>query len=94
MNKENEMSFFCKECGWKFPEELKTKLKKDEESIYCEKCGAESRKEDFIFPKTSQQQQKQGGLWDILSTARKNYLAGKKKLKSKLKDLRESLQNE
>ena len=31
----------CKECGWRFPEELIEKLSIGE-SIYCEECGSEN----------------------------------------------------
>ncbi|MFX1257928.1 MAG: hypothetical protein ACFFAN_08720 [Promethearchaeota archaeon] len=96
MNNGREFSFFCKECGWKFPEELIEILKKKEESVYCERCGAESNRGILYAPHETEQihQKKAISLWNVLLTAKKKSLKYKKKLKSKLRELSEKLENE
>lgn len=92
MNIKQRNPIVCKECGWDIPDELFAKLL-DEEPIYCEMCGYEIYRKDYniqhIFQKKPQQ--KSIKLWDVLSTAKKKSIEYKKKLKSKLKNLKENL---
>lgn len=90
MHNEEESPFACKECGWKFPQELLDNLiKKEEETIYCEQCGTQNNRNDFSERQISQKihQEKSKTLFTLLSSTKKKSKENKNKLETKLKEM-------
>jgi uncharacterized Zn finger protein len=90
LHNEEESPFACKECGWKFPQELLDNLiKKEEETIYCEQCGTPNNRNDFSERQISQKihQEKSKTLFTLLSSTKKKSKENKNKLETKLKEM-------
>jgi len=88
---EEKNPFVCKECGWRFPEELVENLiKKKEETIYCEQCGTANNSKDFSERQISQkiQQEKSKTLFSLLKSAKKKSTEHKKKIESNLDEVK------
>jgi uncharacterized Zn finger protein len=80
---ENNAEHLCKECGWRFPEELMQSYLAGE-LIYCEKCGMENIIEKIPKkPKSASIKIKRA-----ISSVKKKSVVFADKVKQKIKELK------